>query len=401
MSSLDTTIRVPDETPAIARSVQGGTFALFVLAAMHFVVDAVASQVTPLWPTLKEHYQVPTFWMLFVWTIASSFSQLGFALIGDRAASRWLVWLGPAVSCVCLGCIGVFDQFIVLGILLAIAGMGIAAFHPEGATLSGNCWPNARSRAVSVFAMGGFLGQSAGPPCSGWIVDHFGLRALTGGIAIGLALMIVMRLAYRPATPVAHAHRAAKVGIWTTLRQRQSLMFLLLSAGTVRVIAAAGVPVTLAYWLKSLEFSDTKIGGVQSAFRAGIGLGGWLCAIVVRPRTERLALWFVPLLSVPCLLAMPSLQGLALSAGALATGLLLGIAQPVFISYGQQLLPETQRVASSITMGLSWGTGGAISAALIDFCDRRQSFDIAFVAFAVAVVVSSVLCVFLPKAQAH
>ena len=77
----------------------------------------------------------------------------------------------------------------------------------------------------------------------------------------------------------------------------------------------------------------------------------------------------------------------------------MGIAQPVFISYGQQLFPESQRVASSITMGVSWGIGGAISAALIDLCRRRQSFDIAFVVFAGAVVLSSVLWVMLPRAD--
>lgn len=399
MSSLDTTIHPQEATLVDVSNVRSGTFALLVLSGMHFVVDTVAAQVSPLWPTLKEHYSVPTFWMLFLWTLASSFSQLGFALIGDRSASRWLVWLGPAVSCVCLGCIGLFDQFAILGVLLVIAGMGIAAFHPEGATLSGNCWPNARSRAVSIFAMGGFLGQAVGPPCSGWVVDHYGLRALTGGITIGLTLMCAMRLVYRPMTSVVQSHRVATTGIWKVMRQRRAVMSLLLSAGIARVIAAAGVPVTLAYWLKSQSYSDADIGWVQSAFLAGIGLGGLLCAIAVRPRFERFALWFVPLLSVPCLLAMPNLQGLALSAAALSTGLFLGIAQPVFISYGQQLLPETQRVASSITMGVSWGAGGAISAALIDICDRRQAFGVAFMAFAVAVVVSSVLCVLLPKTK--
>ena len=90
------------------------TFSLIMLTAMHFVVDTVASQISPLWPTLEQHYHLPTFWMLFIWTLAGSFSQLGFALIGDRSASRWLVWLGPAVSCVCLGCLGLFEHFLAL-----------------------------------------------------------------------------------------------------------------------------------------------------------------------------------------------------------------------------------------------------------------------------------------------
>lgn len=392
MTSLDTTMRSEE-----AAEFRRATASLIVLTALHFVVDTVASQVSPLWPTLEQHHHLPTFWMLFIWTIAGSFSQLGFAMIGDRAASRWLVWLGPAVSCVCLGCLGLFEHPLMLAGLLTVAGMGISAFHPEGATLSGNCWPNARSRAVSIFAMGGFLGQSVGPPCSGWVVTRFGLSALTHGIAIGLLLMLVLRVIYRPAHSVRRARSAVTVSAWRVFSQRRAVMLLLLSAGTVRVIAAAGLPITFAYWLTSLEFNKAEIGWVQSAFLAGFGIGNLLAAIAVRPERERLVLWLIPLFSVPCLLAMPSLTGLGLSAAALATGLFLGIAQPVFISYGQQLFPESQRVASSITMGVSWGLGGAIVAGLMDVCGRMRSYEPAFVTFAVAVVASSVLCVLLPK----
>ena len=409
---------------------------MIVLTALHFVVDTVASQVSPLWPTLEQHHHLPTFWMLFIWTFAGSFSQLGFAMIGDRAVSRWLVWLGPAVSCVCLGCLGQFEHPLMLAGLLTIAGMGISAFHPEGATLSGNCWPNARSRAVSIFAMGGFLGQSVGPPCSGWVVTRFGLSALTHGIAIGLLLMLALRVIYRPATQrsrcVSESERTKNEERGTRNLERDSgngsgglppfsvphssflvlrsrfgtpsrlpLMLLLLSAGTVRVIAAAGLPITFAYWLTSLDFNKAEIGWVQSAFLAGFGIGNLLAAIAVRPERERLVLWLIPLFSVPCLLAMPSLTGFGLSASALATGLFLGIAQPVFISYGQQLFPENQRVASSITMGVSWGLGGAIVAGLMDLCGRMKSYEPAFMTFAIAVMASSVLCALLPKTRAH
>lgn len=370
---------------------------MIVLTALHFVVDTVASQVSPLWPMLEQHHHLPTFWMLFIWTIAGSFSQLGFAMIGDRAASRWLVWLGPAASCVCLGCLGLFEHPIMLAGLLTVAGMGISSFHPEGATLSGNCWPNARSRAVSIFAMGGFLGQSVGPPSSGWVVTRFNLSALTYGIAIGLLLMLALRVVYRPAHSVKRTHSAVTVSTWSVFSQRPGVMSLLLAAGTVRVIAAAGLPITFAYWLTSLEFNKAEIGWVQSAFLAGFGLGNLLAAIAVRPERERLVLWLIPLFCVPCLLAMPSLTGLALSTAALATGLFLGIAQPVFISYGQQLFPESQRVASSITMGVSWGLGGAIVAGLMDLCGRTKSYELAFVMFAIAVMASSVLCALLPR----
>jgi FSR family fosmidomycin resistance protein-like MFS transporter len=65
------------------------------------------------------------------------------------------------------------------------------------------------------------------------------------------------------------------------------------------------------------------------------------------------------------------------------------------------MLPESPRVASSITMGVSWGIGGGIVSGIIDLCERWQSYDAAFAGFAVAATLSSVLCVALPSPAAH
>lgn len=377
-----------------------GTWTLIVFTALHFLVDTVAGQLSPLWPALKQHYHLGaggTFWLLLIWTMATSFSQLGFGLLGDSSVGRWLVWLGPVAGAICLGCVGLSDSPIVLAALLICGGLGIAAFHPEGATLAGNSWPTARSRAISIFAMGGFLGQATGPYCSGLVVDRFGLSGLSGGIAIALTLIIVLRLAFRDSHPVARSQGfdAAKDAI-RVLRTHHSVVLLLILSGTLRVVAAAGIPNAISFWLAAKQFTKSEVGLVQSCFMAGIGLGGLLSALFVRPRTERLALWLIPSLSVPFIAMIPQLEGLALKGATGASGLLLGITLPVFISYGQQLIPESQRVASSITMGVSWGTGGAIVAALIELCDRRQSFDFAFIGFALAVIASSALCLLLP-----
>jgi FSR family fosmidomycin resistance protein-like MFS transporter len=398
VSTLEASANSPTETEPSAGA---GTTALIALAVLHFVVDTIAGQLNPLWPTLERHYQLgpgATFWMLCVWMLTTSFFQLGFGWIGDRAASRWFVWIGPALSCVCLGCLGLSQQVPMLIVLLAVGGLGIAAFHPEGATMSGNCWPQARSRAVSIFSMGGFLGQAIGPPCSGYVVDHFGLPALSGGIVIGLMLIVLLRACYRTA-PAPSRSLSATVTLSTlqSLRSQWPVAALLLAAGTSRVVAAAGVPIALAYWLKSRGYGNADIGTVQSAFLGGIGLGSLVSAAVSRPQWERPTLCLLPLAAVPCLLAMPFLDGIVLCIATGLAGLIVGIAFPVFISYGQQLLSASQRVASSLTMGVSWGCGGIVVAALIDLCDRRRSFDVAFVSFAVAIVVSSLLCASLPK----
>jgi FSR family fosmidomycin resistance protein-like MFS transporter len=220
------------------------------------------------------------------------------------------------------------------------------------------------------------------------------------GVTLALAVIVALRVAFRNSHPVVPSSGLQAVkGAWNVLRKHRGVVWLLLSAGTLRVVAAAGAPIAVSYWLATKNSPKAEIGLVQSAFMAGIGLGGLVCAASVRPRTERLALWLIPLFSVPFLWAMPRLDGLALKGAAGASGLSLGIALPVFISYGQQLLPKSQRVASSLTMGVSWGMGGVLVAALIEVCDRRQSFDGAFVLFGIAVIGSSLLCGCLPRVR--
>ena len=64
-------------------------------------------------------------------------------------------------------------------LLLMCGGMGVAAFHPEAATMAGNLSPNNRNRWLALFALSGYLGQAVGPAYGGSISDHFGLQGLT------------------------------------------------------------------------------------------------------------------------------------------------------------------------------------------------------------------------------
>src|SRR5688572_12665581 len=162
---------------------------LVFAAAMHFLVDTVAGMLNPLWPRLDSHYRLAG-WesaaLFFLWQMTTSLSQLGFGLYGDRFQARWLIWAGPLAAIICLGCIGLTHSPLILAVLLSIAGLGIAAYHPEAAALAGSCSPEHRSRAMSIFITGGFLGQATGPIYSGNLVDWLGLPGMSWNIAAGL-----------------------------------------------------------------------------------------------------------------------------------------------------------------------------------------------------------------------
>jgi FSR family fosmidomycin resistance protein-like MFS transporter len=122
--------------------------------------------------------------------------------------------------------------------------------------------------------------------------------------------------------------------------------------------------------------------------------------MLLKAHHERLILWLCPLLVTPVLVMIPGASGVALAAVVCLTGLLLGISLPVLISFGQQIMPDSQRIASSITMGVSWGVGGGVVAIILAACQYLDRFDVAFYAFAAATAASSALCIWLPAIPA-
>jgi FSR family fosmidomycin resistance protein-like MFS transporter len=379
---------------------------LFFAAALHCLVDLVAGTLNPLWPLMEGHYhlnqwQAPG--LFFLWQMTTSICQFFFGMWGDRFNSRWLLWAGPLAAVICLGSVGLTHSPILLAQLLVISGLGIAAFHPEGAALAGSCAPENRSRAMSIFTMGGFIGQSIGPYLSGNVVKWLGMPGLAWGILFGLiALLILAPLGIRAMSGTGAASRknaGPPVRLSQLFRGREWPVALVLIIGSLRIIAAAGVPILLSFLLKARGNTEAEIGFVQSAFMFGIGLGGLTCATLLRRHHERAILWICPLLVTPILLVVPWTEGWTLACLSSATGLLLGISLPVLVSRGQELMPDSPRIASSITMGVSWGVGGGVVSIVLFMCRYGGRFEPAFAAFAVATLASSVLCVWLPETK--
>ncbi len=379
---------------------------LFFAAALHCLVDLMAGALNPLWPRMDGHFHL-TAWqgvgLVFLWQMTTSISQFFFGMWGDRFNSRWLLWVGPLAAVICIGSIGLTQSPIILALLIVVSGLGIAAFHPEGAALAGSCAPQNRSRAMSIFTMGGFIGQSIGPSLSGYAVKLMGMQGLAWGILGGLvALLLLAPLGMRAMsghTITVQNDSAPRVRLRDLFRGREWPVLLVLVVGSLRIVAAVGVPILLGFLLTARNWTEEEVGFMQSAFMFGIGLGGLTCATLMRRHHERAILWLCPLLATPVVLVIPWTGGWGLACLASLSGLLLGISLPVLVSRGQELMPDSPRIASSITMGVSWGVGGGVVSIILFICKYGGRFEPAFAAFAVATLASSVLCAWLPEVK--
>lgn len=381
---------------------------LWLLALAHALVDAFAGVIQPLWPDLQRGLALDDAGLqaaFVLWSLATSVSQLGFGYLGDRGRVRGGLWIGTALGVVAMSGLGLARGFPALASLLVVGGLGIAAFHPEAATLAGASAPADRSRAMSLFAVGGFLGQAIGPVLSGVVSTRFGLAALAWFAPPGLVLTALLAVALsRDGAATARRHGSAgragapsPTSLPALLRGKGRGVGLMMAVGVLRVLPALGVPLALAYVLKVRGGSNAGIGLAQSVFLGGIGAGSLAGALFLRRARERTVLWLLPVLALPPLVACPAAGYAGMVACAAVVGALLGAVMPILIGYGQRLLRDGPRVASSLTMGVTWGFGGMAVAALMGGLNHAGRPELAFPAFAAALGASSALCAWLPE----
>src|SRR5438876_716611 len=90
---------------------------------------------------------------------------------------RIFVMLGPALTVLAMGLMGLAPTYASLLALLLIAGTGTASFHPQGASTAGEASGDRRGTGLSLFVAGGELGYSLGPLIVALVVAIRGLEA--------------------------------------------------------------------------------------------------------------------------------------------------------------------------------------------------------------------------------
>jgi MFS transporter, FSR family, fosmidomycin resistance protein len=313
-------------------------------------------------------------------TIGSSIVQPLFGLWADRLATPLLLPGGLALAGVGLGAVGWCDSYILLALALFVSGLGVAAFHPEGARLAGAASGDERATGMSYFSVGGNLGFALGPLLAAPIVGLAGLHA-TPVLAIpGVALAIVTarRLPSLAAAEGSAAPRAAgaaggaerpagppPAAWWPFTR--------LVTAAVSRTAAffalQAFIPVWVIHHLGGTTGGGDAILAVMLVFGALGTLIGGRCAdrfgrrsvLVTAMAPLAVLLLVLPHVGLVAFIAVVALIGLAID-GPFSTTVVLG----------QEYLPGRHGLASGVTLGLAIGIGGLIAAGLGALADATS-----------------------------
>jgi FSR family fosmidomycin resistance protein-like MFS transporter len=331
-----------------------------LLSFGHFTNDMYGNLATSLAPyfVLAGKLSAPAAGALvLVYLAGSSVLQPLFGIISDRSGNRWFAIAGPGWIAIAMSLLVVAPSIWSIFVLIAIGGIGTAAFHPQGAAMVDRIAGNARGWSMSVFSMGGNLGFGMGPILAALLVG----MSSDWSVLVMIPGLICSALLFRYA-PDVKSHHMESTG--KSLRTAQANVIPL--AILVLVIAIRSGAMSAVIFLLPLSFHAQHLPANWGSYGSSLFLlVGAACGLYSGALSDRIGrkpvvVWSL-LLSAPFMVAVALLPGLSSWPALAVAGAAILASNSVTVVQAQELLPANTGLAAGLTLGLGFGLSGVIT----------------------------------------
>jgi MFS transporter, FSR family, fosmidomycin resistance protein len=372
--------------------------AMATLSGGHLAVDFSSGAVPALLPFFVLEFDLSytaTAVLMLAVLVSSSLVQPLFGLLSDRRGAIWLLPAGVAVGGLGTGLAAVAPRYELVLLLIFIAGIGIAAFHPEGAKFAAYASGHKRASGMSYFNIGGNTGYALGPIIVTPLVLWLGL---SGGLLAMLPVLVAAAVLLRALQGLEDLAPAPEA------RERSS------AVDDIRAMTILGVVIALrsVAWFGLLTFVPLWVvenGGSEGEGNRMLSLmlvAGAAGTLVLGPVADRVGLRRTLLLTqiaLPFLvIAFVAVGGVLGTVSLMLVGLCVVGTFGVTMVLSQLYLPRHVGMASGLSVGLAMGLGGIAAVALGVVADAIDLETALYVA-AVAPGLGAVLCLALPRPQ--
>jgi FSR family fosmidomycin resistance protein-like MFS transporter len=327
-----------------------------------------------------------------VLVFSSSLSQPIYGLLSDRFRSKAFVVLGPALAGVFISCLGLAPGVKTLFLLLLLAGVGMASYHPTGAALTHSVSQTNHAFNMSIFVTAGTVGFALGPIYITGVIQLLGLTRTYWAAIPGLLVTLLLYL-HGPSPAAFQSHHG--VSLREQVRGFVRPLLVLYTLVVIRSITYSGISSFLPLYYMQHGYSASRGNEFLSIFlfaggSAGLA-GGWLADRYSGKR----------MMSFSFIAAFPLFLGFLISDGlwsvllsSIASAVLL-FTSPVNIVMAQRLIPRGASTVAALTMGFAWGTAGLLIP-LVGSSIEHFGFHFTYALLALLTLPGFVLTLFLP-----
>ena len=293
-------------------------------------------------------------------SLSGTIAQPIFGWLSDHWDPRIIVVASLVWGGVLMGLVGFMPSYTALAVLLVLAALGSAAFHPPAAALSSQTEARNRGRAMSLFSVGGNLGSAVSPALVGLALGTIGLLSTAVVIPLSLATAVLLGRRLRGVDIDRSRDMAGAEGLHPAGVRLESFIALM---AIVLVVASRSyfqlaVMTYLPEWLRADGQTVAMAGAALAIFMVAVSTGS-LFGGSLSDRFGRL-----PVVGLSLVLMMVghwlmmNLGGAAQMASVVLVGVMIGASFPVTIVLAQESWPQSVGFASAMVMGLGWLPAG-------------------------------------------
>lgn len=347
---------------------------VMLLSAGHLFTDLNQGALPAILPFLIMEYNLSyaaAAGLVFAASFVSSIVQPLFGYFADKISKPWIMPAGILLAGAGLAITGFLSNYWALFAAITISGIGIAAFHPEGARIANRVSGKKKGTGISIFSVGGNAGFALGPIIATASLLFWGLKG-TLVLIVPAAIMAAILASQAgklqelqiPVKKAGDVHGKTEKDEWVPF-SRLTVVIL------CRSIIFYGLNTFLPlYWINILQQSQA-VGGTALTILFTVGavstlFGGQLADRFGYNRIIRIG--FAALL--PLLVVFTVVHDVTLATVLLVPlGAALFVPNSPMVVLGQKYLPNRLGLASGVTLGLAVSVGGITTPVLGRFAD--------------------------------
>ena len=350
------------------------------LSGGHLAVDFASGSVPALIPFMTDRFHLSyalAAMLLLAATASSSLVQPLFGLWSDRRGALWLIPGRHAARGRRRRRRGDLAGYPLVLLLVLAGGLGVAAFHPEGAKFAAYASGRKRASGMSYFNSGGNVGYALGAFVTGQLVVWLGL--VGGLVAMVPVFVAALALAARRAPYLASSRPRRHAARLERGDDRRRAMALLGVVIALRSVAWFTLLAFVPLWVVSLGHSKADGNRLLFLMLLAGAVGTLLLGAVADRIGLRRTLVITQALIAPLILVFVYVGGVPGVLALMLVGVCVVGTFGVTMVLSQLYLPRHVGMASGLSVGLAMGIGGVaavVLGAVADAVDLKTALTI-------------------------